>query len=486
MASPPAYRAATTATEPPVTAEPPVPAEPLRALHELAPGGYLVGGAVRDRLLGRATCDYDVTVDGHPRELARTLAAAAGGHPFELSEAFGAWRVVARDRRWQVDVLGLQDGGIEHDLAQRDLTVNAMAESLADGALVDPFDGRGDLGARRLRMVSDGAFAADPLRSLRLARLACELGFSIEAATAGAARGAVAGLQRVSPERVFAELKRIVGAPAALAGLAVADELGITEVVLPELSALQGVSQSHFHHLDVRDHTRAVLEATIELQRSPETWFPDQAAELDGFLSQPLADELTRWQAMRFGALFHDIAKPQTRAVTPEGRTTFIGHDVRGAEVAAGVLTRLRASQRLAEHVAALARHHLRLGFLVHAAPLSRRAVYRYLRTCEPVEIDVTVLSVADRLATRGENADVAIERHLALARAMMADALRWRADRPRPPVRGDELARALGLAPGPALGVLLQELEEAAYAGEIGSPEEALELARSAQARSR
>jgi hypothetical protein len=156
-----------------------------------------------------------------------------------------------------------------------------------------------------------------------------------------------------------------------------------------------------------------------------------------------------------------------------------MGHDAAGATVAAAALTRLKASERLRDHVAALTRHHLRLGFLVHEMPLSRRAVYRYLHACEPVEVDVTLLSVADRLATRGRGSDVAIARHLELARELLGEALAWRANPPRPPVRGDELARAVGLEPGPQIGRVLAELEEASFAGEIASPDEAIEWAR-------
>jgi hypothetical protein len=150
-----------------------------------------------------------------------------------------------------------------------------------------------------------------------------------------------------------------------------------------------------------------------------------------------------------------------------------------GAEVVSAVLARLRASQRLVEFVAALARHHLRLGFLVHRMPLDRRTIYHYLLACEPVQVDVTVLSVADRLATRGRGADVAIARHLELARQMLVEALAWRARRPRPPVRGDELQRAAGIRPGPDMGRILAYLEEASFAGEIDSPEQAIERAR-------
>jgi putative nucleotidyltransferase with HDIG domain len=242
---------------------------------------------------------------------------------------------------------------------------------------------------------------------------------------------------------------------------------------------MRGVEQSVYHHLDVYEHTRLVLAGVIELERGPERWVGEHGEAVRRFLAEPLANELTRGQALRFGALLHDVAKPATRGVTAEGRVTFIGHDAVGAELAAEVLTRLRASERLREHVAALTRHHLRLGFLVHEMPLERRAIYRYLRACEPVEVDVTLLSVADRLATRGKVADEAIARHLRLARQLLGEALAWRARRPRPPVRGDELARAVGLRPGRELGRILEELEEASFAGEITSRDQAIARAR-------
>jgi poly(A) polymerase len=440
---------------------------------------WLVGGAVRDRLLGRHTDDYDIALDGDARRVARELARAADAHAFALSDAFGVWRVVARDRGWQVDLLPVGGGSIEVDLAARDFTVNAIAEPLGGGPYVDPFGGLEDLRRRRLRMVSPRAFAEDPLRTLRLARLACELEFAVDEDTVAAARPNAPALAEVAPERVFIELKRILIADRALLGLELMDAVGATEVVLPEVSRMRGVEQSVYHHLDVYDHTCSVLAGVIELERNPEQWVGEHADAVSRFLAEPLANELNRGQAMRFGALLHDAAKPLTRGVTDEGRVTFLGHDVVGAELATTVLTRLRASDRLREHVAALTRHHLRLGFLVHDAPLERRAIYRYLRACEPVEVDVTLLSIADRLATRGKVAEGAIARHLKLAQQLLGEALAWRSHRPRPPVRGDELARAVGLHPGRELGDILQELEEASFAGEITSREDAIDLAR-------
>ncbi len=453
---------------------------PLDALSAIADGGWLVGGAVRDRLLGRHTIDYDVALDGDTRSLARKLARATDGHAFQLSEGFGAWRVVARDRSWQVDLLPLVGRTIEADLANRDLTIDAIAEPLTGGERVDPFGGFADLRARRLRMVSAQAFVADPLRTVRLARLACELDFAAEPETASAAGASSPALVTVAPERIFAELKRIVASDRAPEGLDLIDELGVTDVVLPELAALREVEQSQYHHLDVREHTRAVLAETLRVESEPERWFGEEHGEaVRRILAEPLADELTRGQALRFGALFHDIAKPLTRQVNAAGRVTFIGHDQAGAEMTRAVLSRLRASQRLSDYVAELTRHHLNLGFLVHEMPLGRREVYRYLSACEPVEVEVTILSAADRLATRGRGSEQAIAKHLALARELLGEALAWRARRPRPPLRGDELARVLCLDPGPEIGRILHELEEASFTGDVISREDAIEHAR-------
>ncbi len=462
--------------------------DPLDVLAGLVDEAWLVGGAVRDRALGRTagdrrlgggTADFDVTVVAPVKDVARRLGRAAGGFPFELSPAFGAWRVIAHDRTWQLDLLPLEGDTIEDDLSRRDLTINAIAAPLSVAGYVDPFGGLEDLSRRRLRAVSPAAFEDDPLRTLRLARLACELDFETEPETLTLARASAPALATVAAERVFAELKRVICAPLALKGLELMDAIGALDAVLPEVSALRGVEQSRYHHLDVLDHTRAVLAETIALEHEPDRLAGADAEALQAVMRAPLANELTRGQALRFGALLHDIAKPRTRQVTTRGRVTFMGHDEAGARMSWEILGRLRASERLREHVAALTRHHLRLGFLVHEMPLPRRTIYDYLQLTAPVAVDVTVLSVADRLATRGDNAEVAIAKHLELARQLIGEALAWIADPPRPPLRGDELVRALGIQPGPVVGGLLAELEAASFSGEVATREEAIARAR-------
>jgi poly(A) polymerase len=466
-------------------------AEPaVRTVREALAGGvveeaWIVGGGVRDALLGRPISDVDLAVRGEPERAARAVAKAVGGPAFKLSEAFGGWRAMHPGREWICDVTALHGDGIDADLARRDFTVNAMAVPVEGGELHDPHGGVADLEAGVIRVlggpsVERSAYADDPLRPLRLVRLATELNLAPDPDTERLTREGAPLVARAAAERVWAELRRLIVAERVIEGLELSDRLGLTAVVLPELSALHGVEQSHFHHLDVYDHTLEVLRQAVELERDPERVFGELAEPLDALMREPFADELDRWQALRVGALLHDAAKPATRSVRPDGRVTFIGHDSVGAELVGTICSRLRASDRLRQFLAGLTRNHLVLGFLVHERPLDRRTVYRYLERCEPVEIEVTLLSCADRLATRGKNADAAIAAHLELARELMAEALAWRRDgAPDLPLRGDELAKALDIPPGPELGALLDQLREARFAGEAASAEEALELAR-------
>jgi poly(A) polymerase len=453
-----------------------------RALGEEDAEVWIAGGAVRDAALGREVTDLDLAVGGDPERAAKAVAREGDGHAFELSAEFATWRAVARDGSWQIDATALRGETIEADLAARDFTIGAVAVPLAGGDPIDPLGGLADLERRQLRVVAEGSFRADPLRLLRAARLAADLGLKVDPDTVALARSEARLAAEPAGERQLAELRRLVGGPDPLGGMALLDELGLTAVVLPELAALRGVEQGPNHHLDVHGHTMAVLEQTLEVESDLERFAGERAAETRELLDEPLADELSRGTALRFGALLHDIGKPVTRGER-DGYVTFIGHDSVGAEIVTGVCGRLRASSRLTRHLQGLTLHHLRLGFMVHEAPLPPRRVHEYLRATEPVGADVTLLTVADRLSARGSGpfaTEEAIEAHLSLARQMLSAALDWhRQGPPEPLLRGDELAAELGIAPGPELGDLLAEIEAAQYAGEVVDRQAAIEHLR-------
>jgi poly(A) polymerase len=444
---------------------------------------WIVGGAIRDALLGEPVSSADIAVEpGHEERAARAIARVAGGTAFQLSEEHATWRAIAPIDGWHLDVVPLRAEAIEEDLRERDFTVNAIARPLAGGDLIDPTGGIADTEARLLRAASDRVFGDDPIRLLRAPRLAAGHELRIDPGTAQLARAASAMAADPAGERQFAELRGIVAGPRPLRGIELMDELEVTAAVLPELEALRGVAQNPNHHLDVFGHTLAVLDEWLRLERDLESFAGDLAPAIDAFLAEPLADELSRREALRFGALFHDLGKPETRS-EGSGYVTFIGHDEVGAQIIAGICRRLRVSRRLSTHLQGLALHHLRLGFLVHQRPLARRTVYDYLVATEPVAADVTLLTVADRLAARGEGplaSPEMIEAHLELAREMLRDALVWHRDGPpRPPLSGDDLVRELDLRPGPELGTLLEVLRAEAFSGEISGRDEALARAR-------
>jgi poly(A) polymerase len=444
---------------------------------------WVVGGAVRDAALGRGVSDLDLAVAGDPGAAAKALATELGEPAFELSAEFGTWRVISSRRGWQVDLTVLRGKTIEADLADRDFTVGAVAVPLGDGAPLDPFGGLADLRDRRLlRAVGEGSFASDPLRLLRAARLAAELDLEIEPDTVRLARAAAPRAAEPAGERQLAELRQLLGGRDPLRGLALLDQLELTGALLPEVERLHGVEQGPNHHLDVHGHTLAVLEHTLEIESDLGRFAGERAEEVAALLAEPLADEMSRGTALRFGALLHDIGKPGTRAEVG-GFVGFRGHDRTGAEIVRGICSRLRASRRLSQHLQGLTLHHLRLGFLIPQVPLSPRLVHEYLRATEPVAVDVTLLTVADRLSARGAGplaSPEMVEAHLSLARQMIAAALDWRREGPPPPLlRGDELAAELGIEPGPRLGQVLDELEAAQYAGEVSDREGALEHAR-------
>ena len=453
---------------------------------------WVVGGAVRDALLGAEVVDVDLAVSrGTEERIAREIAAAAGGFVFELSAEYGTWRVVSGDRSWHLDVAGLRSDDIESDLRARDFTVDAVAIDLTGGqdALLDPTGGVTDAAERTLRAASDQSFSDDPLRLLRAARIAVDLGLELDQQTIRLARSEAPRVSEPAGERQFAEFSRMLSGTDPMRSLDLLDELELTAGFLPELEELRGVGQNRNHHLDVHGHTLAVLEQILVVESDLSDYAGDQAPRMDDLLDEVLAEEVTRRTALRFGALLHDMGKPVTRKEDGE-MVTFMGHDEAGAEIAEGICSRFRLGRRLTSHLSALVRNHLRLGFLIHEVPLTPHRVYDYLRACDPVAADVSLLSVADRLSARGSGpiaSDEMVRAHLDLAKEMFEPALDWHRDGPPgTPLDGNEIAEELGLEPGPEIGRIIEGLRAATYAGEVSGPEEARAVIREIAAHDR
>ena len=439
-------------------------------------GAYFVGGCVRDVRLGLPVTDVDVVVPGDPATVARRLARETGGSPFALSEAHGAWRVVLDGRT--LDITAQRGGDILADLGERDFTVNAMAipvDGDGEASVVDPFGGLGDLAEGRLRLVSDRVFTDDPLRLLRLARIAHELGFEVDSEAERLARRDAHLADRPAGERIYAEVRRLMTPDHPDAAVRLLDGLGVLEVILPEAAPMHGCEQSPFHHLDVFEHTLQVLDASADIAAHPEHYLPRHAESLRAALDQTVGDELDARTALRLAVLFHDIEKPSTRTVSDDGRIGFMGHDRKGAETAARILKRWRAATSTIRFCALLVAEHLRLGFMVHDRPIDRRDGFRYLKATAPHTHASVVVSLADRFATRGVRARQAYVRaHTQTADELLQVVAELESEDREPLLRGDEISEMTG-ATGPRIGQLVAALAEEQAAGAVTTRDEAV-----------
>jgi len=455
----------------------------LGALLEAAAGWehpvWLVGGTVRDRACGRFSPDIDAVTAGDPAELARRVARLLDLPWFPLSHEFGAYRVVGRPAAaGHLDVAALRGDGIEADLALRDFTVNAMAlPLLGGGEVVDPFGGRAHLAEERLVPVSAAIFADDPLRLLRAVRFAHVLGLQIDPDLRSLARAEAGRLPSAAAERTLNEVVLTLEGGRSAAAVRLWDDLGLLGVLFPEVVALKGVGQSPFHQYDVFGHTLEAMDRLDELVAAPGRWFGLSWELLATRLAEPVDGVMSRPVALRLGALLHDVAKPETRAVGEEGRIIFWGHTEVGGPVAGSICGRLRCSAAATGLVRAAVERHLDIGFLQHARPVPPREAVRFLWRSAPWEPEVILVSVADRLATRGPRTEERhVDGHVAVARLLM-DAWRGRVTEgvASPPVDGYGLMAELDLGPGPLLGEVLREVRLAWEAGELADRDEAL-----------
>ena len=411
-----------------------------RVLRSAGHEAHLVGGCVRDLLRGVTPLDWDVATDARPDRL---LALFPGAR---YENRFGTVAVPLADGTHEVTTFR-RDGTysdhrrpddvtfgdtLDEDLARRDFTVNALAIPLdADGApgpVIDRTDGRTDLAAGVLRAVGDPAtrFREDALRMLRAVRFAATLGFTLEPATRDAIAAQASLAAHVSGERTFAELVRLLGADRPSIGLRLADETGLLAVVAPELARQWGIPQAKVPGEDLWDHTCRTVDAA-------------SATSIDGL---PQA---------RIAALLHDIGKPATYA---DGH--FVGHDVVGAELATTWLEGLRAPRALTTRVAHLVRHHM----FQYSPEWTDAAVRRFIRRVGVADLDALLdLRAADNVGSGLAAAVDGLEDLRARCRDQVAaHAAFARSDLA---LDGDDLMRGLGMAPGPAVGRLLDELLE-------------------------
>jgi len=489
----------------------------------------MVGGSVRDILLGEPCVDWDIVTDGDAPGLARGLADRLGGHYAHLHDK--ASRVVVKGEGQEIvfDIAPFKGSSLEEDLRLRDFTVNAMAAPLDEAVrwfemgnhgrslpglphmgrgrsgrgqaspvhLIDPLHGAADVKARCLRAVDDGVFRDDPLRLLRAVRLRMRYGLHVDEWTEGLMRRDAALLARAAAQRVHDELYAILKPDGASERLRYMDELGLLTVLMPEFVAARGMRQPAPHFWDVLEHSVESVGALERLARMLQEGRDDAGdyeverhvgqvsidlADIQELLQEAQEQEVFRLgdlttPRMKLAALLHDVGKPVTYKVDKDGGVHFYHHQQAGVPLAQQVMRRLGAStqdRRLVELVTA---HHMRPGQLAQADVVTPRAIRRFFVDLGPIGIAVALFSLADHLATLGpQPLTDAWEQHVAVVRLLLVRYIRER-ESILPPrlLSAEELMRRLKLEPGPRVGQLLDQIAEAQAEGMVRSKEEAL-----------
>ncbi len=425
---------------------------------------YVVGGYVRDALLGSSDNDVDIVVIGDGVAFARSVADRLGVPKIIAYEKFGTAMVPlgrgklefvgARRERYSSDSRKPQVSGgtLVEDLRRRDFTVNALAASLNQGRfgeLVDPLNGYNDLREGILRTPLDPTrtFDDDPLRMMRAIRFAAQLGFRIEQNVLAAIRAMRERVSIVSQERITEEFLKILVAKKPSVGLRLMQQTGVMEIVFPEVAQMAGVDQrGEHHHKDVFHHTCLVVDNVAEVSQN--LW-------------------------LRFSALVHDVAKPRTKAYREGAGWTFHGHEEIGARMMRWIFRRMRLPFAPLPYVEKMVRLHLRPMVLVDAG-VTDSAVRRLVFEAGEHIDDLIILCRADitsknpsRVSRYLQNYDNVMKK---VEEVIEKDRLRsW-----QPPVRGDEIMAVCGLQPGPKVGLLKKAIEEAILDGRIPNEHDA------------
>jgi tRNA nucleotidyltransferase/poly(A) polymerase len=468
---------------------------------------YLVGGGVRDAILGRASHDLDFAVPADGVKLARRIANKLKGAFYPLDDERDTGRVVLihkDDTRTVMDFSAYRGRDIEADLRDRDFTINAIAYDLSAKTIFDPLKGTNDVRAKLIRACAPGSFENDPVRVLRAVRLAAGLGFKIEKSTRQKMRQAAEGLRSVSPERLRDELFRILEGPQAGTAIRALEMLGVLPHILPELPVLKGVEQPPPHVYDVWTHTLSVMNHLEEILSALAPGYdPESTGDLfTGLLvlrlgryreqfAKHFAEQLNTDRSVRgllfFAALYHDVAKPACKTIGEDGRIHFYGHDEQGEEMVAARGNALHLSNDEIHRLRLIVRHHMRVHF--HSNRMegerktpSRKAIYRFFRDAGEAGVDLALLALADTRATRGHTlTQETWAATLDICRILLENYWEKPAETISPPrlLDGHEVMTEFDLEPGPRVGAILEAIREAQATGKVSSREEALVYVR-------
>jgi poly(A) polymerase len=434
---------------------------------------FIVGGTVRDLLIGSSPKDIDIVTLSDPRQLAQKIAKNTRKRVIELGKpGKKIFRIVTAKQIY--DIAPANGNTIEEDLKKRDFTINAMAISLGNGnaadTIIDPHNGRGDLHTKTIRMISSDNLLDDPVRLLRAYRIASGLDFNISRDTSRAIHAASARINTSAGERIKDELFKLFATPCSYRYVLMMNNTGLLTEIFPELLALKSCSQNAFHQYNAFDHTLKAYDFIEKILHTPDAQEPE-IADLKPFLPS-----FSHYALLKYTILLHDIGKPRTRSIDPGGRIHFYGHEKTGAEMADRINRRLRLSNDEQKYIIFIIRNHLKplsLFTAYNRNRLSRKAIFRFFLKCGHMTKDLLVHTAADLYGKGFSENTRAFAEFLNYLIGIHADSFKPENSAP-PLINGEDLINEFNLEPSPLFSKILGQIEEERFLGNITTRKEA------------
>jgi len=411
---------------------------------------YLVGGMLRDLLLGITINDIDIAISGNGKEFARAL-----GKSFRLKEGLNEFRVV--DDNMNIDILGLGSTEILEDLERRDFTINAMAYNLLDKRFIDPFNGVKDLEKGIIRAMGRKNIVEDSCRILRGLRFRAIFGFKIEEKTADLFMEYADKLSSIAPERIRLEFISIF--EAANSHLAVIPE--VFDVIFPGFLKMKEIKGGKVTE-NLMAHSILTLEKMDSLSRDLKV-FGAHKKRVEAYYAENKAK-------LKLAALLHDIKKPETKEVT-ENTVHFYGHDKMGSDWFGKIGKKLKFSSKERDYIMSIIKHHMRIHLLANQEEITERAKRRLCFELGNDVMGLALFSLADQIATIGREDSHLLE----VCNQIISYYFSMKDEVEKPLLKGRDLIKHFNLAPGPIFGDILGKVQMAYEEGEITTKEEAL-----------
>lgn len=437
---------------------------------------YLVGGSVRDYLMGIESHDRDIIVmDEDAKEFTLKLQKLFDATFVPLDEENKIYRLVMRDKLNYIDITNPVGGTIEKDLMRRDLTINAIAVNIKNGEVVDISGGVTDIKNKCIHCVNEQNFVDDPLRLLRVYRFQSLYNFSIAPETLSAICKYVELIKKTAFERINYEVLRLFSGKYAHIALENMNKTWLLEEIFPFVKELKQVPPNSHHHLDLLHHS-------IETVRQIQEIYDNAQDEVKEHLDKVDFGGFSRLAHLKFAGFLHDIGKFSTWTIEEGGRHRFIGHDDVGSKLAGTLLKKMHFSNKQVDYLTKMIKYHIYPSQLMSSPQITEKIMMRFVRKMDVNSIDNIILAMADRLSARGpEITDEIVEHNINLLSTLMKFYLDVRETLKPLPIflTGNDVMQLLNIKPSPKLGKIMNSLHEAQLNGDVQTREQAVDFVK-------